>query len=90
VRRAAKVDTNHGEIAEAFRKAGWLVLSLAPVGGGVPDLLISRHGQMRLVEVKVKGGKLTTHQERFRATGWHFDVVRSVKDAMDLVRYYER
>jgi hypothetical protein len=71
---------------EAFRAAGWLVLSLAQVGDGVPDLLVSRRGHMRLVEVKAKRGKLTTYQEQFRRQGWHFDVVRSVEDVMALTR----
>jgi hypothetical protein len=71
---------------EAFRAAGWLVLSLAQVGDGVPDLLVSLRGHMRLVEVKAKRGKLTTYQEQFRRQGWHFDVVRSVEDVMALTR----
>jgi hypothetical protein len=84
LRRAAKIDGNHGEIADAFRKAGWLVLSLAPVGRGVPDLLVSRHGRFRLVEVKTKRGKLTRDQAEFMASGWLVDVVRSIDDVMQL------
>jgi Holliday junction resolvase len=80
LRLRAKVDNNHREIAEAFRKHGWLVLSLAPVGRGVPDLLVSKHGHMRLVEVKQKRGKLTEQQVEFMKAGWHFDVVRDVAD----------
>lgn len=39
MRRRAKVDSNHAEIVEALRAQGWEVISLAAIGGGVPDLL---------------------------------------------------
>jgi hypothetical protein len=38
--RPAKVDANQGEIVEALRAHGCEVLSLAPMGGGCPDLLV--------------------------------------------------
>ena len=38
--RAAKVDANQGEIVKALRAHGCEVLSLAPMGGGCPDLLV--------------------------------------------------
>jgi hypothetical protein len=40
VRRAAKVDANHGEIVKALRSAGCGVLDLSAVGNGCPDLLV--------------------------------------------------
>ena len=86
MRRRAKVDLNHKEVVDAFRKAGWLVISLAKLGDGVPDLLISRHGVMRLVEVKAAKGKLTPDQESFMKQGWHFDVIRDVSDVLFLTR----
>jgi hypothetical protein len=52
MRRAAKVDRNHGEIVSALEEAGAQVTSLAAVGGGVPDLLVSWNGAWVVVEVK--------------------------------------
>jgi hypothetical protein len=51
-RRAARIDANHGEIVEALETAGAVVQSLAAVGDGCPDLLVSRAGHMWLIEVK--------------------------------------
>lgn len=42
MRKRARTDNNHAEIVEALRAKGWEVLSLAPLGGGAPDILIGR------------------------------------------------
>lgn len=52
MRRAARVDDNHLEIVEALTKAGASVTSLASVGRGVPDLLVSFRGRWHVLEVK--------------------------------------
>ena len=53
MRRAAKVDANHGEIVEALLSvSGVKVHSLAGVGCGCPDLLIGANGRTYLAEVK--------------------------------------
>jgi Holliday junction resolvase len=52
MRRASKVDANHGQIVEALRSAGASVTSLAAVGSGVPDLLVGYAGMWLLFEVK--------------------------------------
>ena len=57
MRRNAKVDANHGEVVEAFRKLGASVLSLAPLGRGIPDLLVAIGGVTWLIEIKSKKGK---------------------------------
>ena len=49
MRRAGKIDANQPEIVAALRDAGCSVLSLAQLGGGVPDLLIGRGNLMLLV-----------------------------------------
>lgn len=72
MRRAAKIDRNHGEIAGAFIALGCRVRSLAAVGGGMPDLLISVPGCNMLVEVKdgdkpPSARKLTPDQVKFHA-----------------------
>lgn len=58
MRRAARIDANHAEVAAAFRQLGCTVLSLAAVGDGCPDLLIGKGGtsgfggKSALIEVK--------------------------------------
>ena len=53
MRRAAKVDANHGEIVEALLSvSGVKVHSLAGVGCGCPDLLVGARGLTYLCEVK--------------------------------------
>jgi hypothetical protein len=51
----AEVDKNHP--VEAFRKLGASVLSLAPLGRGIPDLLVAIGGVTWLIEIKSKKGK---------------------------------
>lgn len=65
MRKYGKVDTNHKEIVEALRKFGASVISLAPVGGGVPDLLVGK-GINFIIEVKKDSkSNLTPAQEKF-------------------------
>ena len=61
MRRAAKVDANHGEIVTALRAEGASVQSLAGVGAGCPDLVVGLAGQSFLVEVK-DGEKCPSHR----------------------------
>ena len=91
MRRAARTDRNHSEIAGAFAAMGCSVRSLAAVGGGVPDLLIGVAGRTLLVEVKdgkkpPSKRKLTPDQERFKAD-WRGQLfyVDSVKDVPTIV-----
>ena len=53
IRRAAKVDSNHGKIVQAFRELGCSVLDLSAVGCGCPDILVGSrlHGTF-LAEIK--------------------------------------
>lgn len=87
MRRAAKVDGNHTAIVKEFRRLGCSVVSLAAVGGGVPDLLVGLGGRNFLVEVKLPKGKVSELQKQ-----WHEDwngyatVVRSIEEVMDRVR----
>jgi hypothetical protein len=70
-RRASKVDGNHGEIVKELRKAGAAVLSLAPIGKGCPDALVSWCGWMWLFEFKNPAGKdeVNDAQQKWHA-GW--------------------
>ena len=81
---AAKIDANQGAIVEALRKCGALVLSLASVGKGCPDLLVSYRGDLVLMEVKGEKGRLTPDQVEFHSE-WPVSVVRTVEDAMMVI-----
>ena len=61
MRAFARVDANQKLIVSALRKSGCMVLSLAPLGKGAPDLLIGRQGMIWLAEVK-DGKKPPSHR----------------------------
>lgn len=66
MRRAVyRTDANQNDIVEYLRDLGFGVVSLAAVGGGVPDLVVSKEGFTCLVEVKSDNGKLRKSQEDF-------------------------
>lgn len=52
MRQAARTDQNQVEIVKALRQVGASVQSLAAVGKGCPDLLVSFRGRNHLIEVK--------------------------------------
>lgn len=87
MRRAAKVDANHGDVAGAFAAMGCSVRSLAAVGGGMPDLAVGVAGHNLFVEVKdgaksKSRRKLTPDQVRFKAE-WRGSILY-VTDAKDV------
>ena len=96
MRRAAKVDANHGVIVEAFRAQGCGVQSLAATGDGVPDLLVGLGNRNHLVEVK--DGSKPPSQRRLTSAQveWHARwpskvwVVESVLEAVSLVALWRR
>lgn len=87
MRRAAKVDANHQEIAWGFKQLGCSVQSLANIGKGVPDLLVSRRGITWLVEVKQPKGKETPDQVEWSGK-WQGRraIARTLNDVADVVR----
>lgn len=82
----AKTDRNQAEIVHAIRQLGATVQSLAPVGKGVPDLLVGYRGVNFLFEVKGQNGKLTEPQVK-----WHGEwqgkvyIVRTIEDAITIL-----
>lgn len=88
MRRAAKVDDNQGAIVAALRRAGAAVQSLAMVGNGCPDLLVSFRGRTLVLEVKdgskvPSARRLTPKEEAWSSTWpgeWH--LVESPEDAL--------
>ena len=92
MRRAAKVDANHADIVDALLATGCSVQSLAPVGGGCPDLLVGIGGWNVLIEVKDgEKGRFTPAQK-----SWHRDwrgtahVAMSVEAALEIVGAYRK
>lgn len=94
LRRAAKVDENHGEIVSALVLAGYSVQSLAVVGDGCPDLLVGGGGWNVLIEVK--DGRKDPSKRRFTPAqkSWHRDwrgtahVAESVDQALAIMGAY--
>lgn len=70
MRRAAKKDGNHNEIANHLRSLGWSVLDLSRLGDDCPDAAVGRPGFAALVEVKMPGEELTPGQWKFRRERW--------------------
>jgi Holliday junction resolvase len=60
MRLAAKRDANEAELVKWLRYRGWVVHHCS--SAHLPDLLCMRAGEVRLVEVKMPGGKLTRGQ----------------------------
>lgn len=93
MRKRAKLDVNHLEIVATLRGCGATVISLANVGGGVPDLLVGYSGQTCLMEIK-DGNKppsqtrLTTDQLYFHKhwRGGPLVVVDSIDAALRVLK----
>lgn len=79
-------DANQQQIVEALRAAGYFVVDLSQVGGGVPDLLVNSYSRTVLLEVKNmdgKGDELTEAEAEFHAAyRGELHIVRSVEDAL--------
>lgn len=65
MRRAAKKDANHNEVADYLRARGWSCEDCHKHGDGFPDFIAGKPGVGCLVEVKDKGGKLTPKEQKF-------------------------
>jgi Holliday junction resolvase len=90
MRRAAKVDANHGQVVEALKAAGASVQSLAAIGKGCPDLLVGYKGMWLLFEVKdgtrsPSRRKLTPDQDEWikASRGGPVWLITSIPDALD-------
>lgn len=92
MRRAARVDGNHGEIVSALRAIGASVYDASAVGGGFPDLVVGLRGVTLLVEVKnpkqpPSKRRLKPLQQQFHAAwrGSSVMVVETPEAAIELV-----
>lgn len=92
MRISAKTDANQNEIVDALRSVGALVLSLAAIGKGCPDLLVSWNGVLVLMEIKdgskpPSQRKLTPMEMNFfnKWSNSPVFVVESVDDAINIL-----
>ena len=93
MRYPPRLDANQQQLVKDLRKAGILVLSLASVGHGCPDLLCCVAGELYLLEVKDASKspsrrKLTPQEEAFAAR-WPVHVVTTVQEAIAVVWRHE-
>ncbi len=85
MRKRPRVDENQRDIVDALERVGCLVLSLAALGNGAPDLLVwHRRCGFVLMELKNADGALTLPQREFHAY-WPVELVRSVDEALAAV-----
>jgi hypothetical protein len=94
--RTVKLDGNHAEVVKALRGLPAAVKSLAIVGGGMPDLLVSFRGVTGVLEVKdgrlpPSARKLTADETEFHAT-WPgpIAIVTSPEEACRVVTEWAR
>lgn len=82
-----KVDTVQREIIEALRGIGCKVRTLNREKDGLPDLLVGRHGVLRLLEVKTDKEGLTPAEKKFHDEWSEFPVyiVRDIYQAIEAV-----
>ena len=52
MRRAARQDGNHHDVAAVFEAAGWAVCHTHQLGRGVPDLLVGKRNLNLWIEIK--------------------------------------
>ena len=64
----------------ALRQVGCQILDLSRIGQGCPDILVCWRGDLYLLEIKTRTGRLRDAQVRFAAY-WPVKVVRTVQEA---------
>jgi len=83
-----RTDTNHEEIREGLRKAGYEVEDTSWIGRGHVDLMVRGDFRTVMLEIKYLDAKLTDAERelhtKFSGCGWH--VVRTLEQALDVMR----
>lgn len=88
--RARKIDRNQPEIVDHLRRSGWRVHITSALGGGYPDLTVSRDGYTAVVEVKdgslpESARRLTVDESNFRLH-WRGDYVLALNPQDALIQ----
>jgi hypothetical protein len=94
VRRARRVDRNHGEIRTVLRSLCPAVADTSGLGDGFPDLVVKLPGGRGVVLVEVKDGsavpsaRRNTERETVFAAKWgdSYLVIKNVDEAIALAR----
>jgi hypothetical protein len=79
--KARKVDATQHDIVSALKAAGcrvWVV-------NAELDLVVQRLDRTYLLECKTGSNGLTEAQERMKAEGWHYLIVRTPEQALEAV-----
>lgn len=77
------------ELFEVFNIFSFPVLQGIGAYRGMPDRIVHVKGRVHYIEFKQPKGKLSKHQENFKAQceadGIHYHVIRSIGEAVELV-----
>lgn len=84
MRKIARIDDNQKRIVKQLRQAGISVQSLAPMGKGVPDLLLGWQGRNILIELKDGDKVLSARKLTDDEKNWHKNWKGRVFVAKDL------
>lgn len=89
----SKIDKNQPEIVAALRKEGYTVVILAPLGCGIPDLLVvskTDSSRILLIEVKVPGEHLNDNEKIWHAAyPGRATIARSGAEAVELMKSFD-
>ena len=79
MRLAGRTDGNQTEIVAGLRARGYSVLVMSGLGKGAPDILVGRHGENILVELKdpvqPPSKRKLTHDEKVWHATWRGQVL---------------
>lgn len=96
MRRAARVDANHGVIRDAYRRLGCSAADTFRLGDGFPDLVVAMYGITDLVEVKdgdkIPSKRKLTDDEILFHNNWNAKIwiIESVDDVLSHVEDIRR
>jgi Holliday junction resolvase len=87
MRRRARKDLIHAEVARALTAAGGTVADTSQLGGGFPDIVYGRGGVTWMLECKDSNGSHTPAQKEFiaRWRGGPVLTIHSVQEALEVV-----
>jgi Holliday junction resolvase len=90
MRLNSRVDNNQKEIVDALRQLGCSVLILSRVGFDCPDILVGYKGVNYLIELKRRGGQISTGQWEFKQK-WkgQTGIAFSLDECKKIIRFTE-